>query len=604
MADELDPNVVVAQFIQQNLESISDIAKGIIKAGTNKVNLHLSSTYSKYLTTVLDKYSKVKSFLLRGEPVSLNNIYVPLHVVLNKQTVKSPSLGELAEISSHLILTGSAGSGKSMMMRHILLNSIIEKKKVPIFIELRQFNTIDLDLIALIIQVLNLNKFDLGSDYIDKALRAGHFVLLLDGYDEVDHSKRNVVRKNIIDLTKLYEKNTIIMTSRPDRELDGWQEYTVVQIDVLSLDQASDLIEKVPYDEDLKKKFLDDLKSNLFKKHTSFLSNPLLLSIMLLTYGQSANIPNKLNVFYNQAYEALFERHDALKGGYKRDRLTTLDIQDFGRIFSAFCLQAYDKRQFEFTKIQALEYIEKSTLISGITCIKEDFLKDLIQAVCLLVEEGLVYVYSHRSFQEYFTARFIADSPRDIQKKLINKYSKMSNTDSVLPLLYEIRPEIVVSHYLIPSLDKLFNAIGANENIDLNNYIKFMKLIFQAIIPHDKSCAFYLRSPNYNYYLISFIVENCLNLIGCRKEAYYKSNIEETDSIQKLLAKHSELASEHEISLSNYANSDELLRELGKKKIFYNLEFLRDLNKIRVALKQKVADEKMSLATILKRTNK
>jgi hypothetical protein len=55
---------------------------------------------------------------------------------------------------------------------------------------------------------------------------------------------------------------------------------------------------------------------------------------MLLSYGQSASIPNKISVFYNQAYEALFERHDVLKDGFRRKRLTPLDIQDFARVFA------------------------------------------------------------------------------------------------------------------------------------------------------------------------------------------------------------------------------------------------------------------------------
>lgn len=46
MGEELDPNVIVAQFLQQNIESFTGIAKGILKAGTDKVSLHLNRTYN------------------------------------------------------------------------------------------------------------------------------------------------------------------------------------------------------------------------------------------------------------------------------------------------------------------------------------------------------------------------------------------------------------------------------------------------------------------------------------------------------------------------------------------------------------------------------
>ncbi len=45
---------------------------------------------------------------------------------------------------------------------------------------------------------------------------------------------------------------------------------------------------------------------------------------MLLTYGQSLDIPNKLNIFYNQAYEVLFQRHDTLKGGFQRNKFNKI----------------------------------------------------------------------------------------------------------------------------------------------------------------------------------------------------------------------------------------------------------------------------------------
>src|SRR6185503_8614326 len=124
------------------------------------------------------------------------------------------------------------------------------------------------------------------------------------------------------------------------------------------LDQACELVQKLPFESEFTSKFLKDLRDTLFAKHNSFLSNPLLLSIMLLTYGQSADIPNKLNVFYNQAYEALFQRHDALKGAFQRDRSTGLDIQDFAKVFAAFSLQTYDKRVFQMSKTQAIDYLE------------------------------------------------------------------------------------------------------------------------------------------------------------------------------------------------------------------------------------------------------
>lgn len=598
MSDQLDPNAIAAKFIQQNIEGLLEIAENVLKGGTDKVRLHLDRTYKQYLSIVLEKYSKAKSFLLRGEPVPLYQFYIPLNLRFRSTLLSSPTLSDLQKISNFIIIAGSAGCGKSMMMRHLLLNSIVAKNKVPVFLELRQFNFTDTDLLGLIKQVLSLNKFNLDKNYVEKALAIGHFVFLLDGYDEVVNAKRSQVAINIHNFTKQYGNNTIILSSRPDRDLDGWQEFSLLQIQPLNLEQAYKLIEKVTYDEDLKKKFLDDLRKDLFKKHESFLSNPLLLSIMLLTYGQSANIPNKLNVFYNQAYEALFERHDALKCGYKRNRLTTLDIQDFARIFAAFCLQAYDKRQFEFDRMQALNYIEKSQHITGIKCGKDDYLKDLIQAVCLLVEEGLNIIYSHRSFQEYFTAKYIADARPDIQKKLIKKYSILSRNDNVFNLLYEIRPDVIEQQYLIPGIDLIFKTIGVKNTINKTHVMKYLEKAFSGISRHGDTFAFSGNDQSHLFVDLAFFALNhCGQYVDW--SGFHTDKKHDNTAVLKRFGHENGKKTIDRIIFDKYDRKKELLNDVLSSGAFLNVDMLVALKKIRKVLKQKAILEEENLEEIL-----
>ena len=90
-----------------------------------------------------------------------------------------------------------------------------------------------------------------------------------------------------------------------------------MRVQPLDLASAVELVRKLPFDDPVKERFVADLHGGLFKSHESFLSNPLLLSIMLLTYSDIAHIPTKLSIFYTQAYESLFQKHDALKGGFR-----------------------------------------------------------------------------------------------------------------------------------------------------------------------------------------------------------------------------------------------------------------------------------------------
>ena len=50
----------------------------------------------------------------------------------------------------------------------------------------------------------------------------------------------------------------------------------------------------------------------------------------------------------------------------------------------------------------------------------EDYLKDLRQVVCLIVEDGEIFRFSHRSFQTYFAACYTATLTDERQKKLFD----------------------------------------------------------------------------------------------------------------------------------------------------------------------------------------
>lgn len=137
------------------------------------------------------------------------------------------SIGSVESINRFAIIAGTGGSGKSMMMRHLLLNALNTTRRVPIFMELRELNQTPMSLKEFVQHTLRSNHFDLDNEYIDKALKAGHFLLLFDGFDEIVSSLRKRVSKELLDLTKFYENNMICVASRPDNEFAGWSGFTV-----------------------------------------------------------------------------------------------------------------------------------------------------------------------------------------------------------------------------------------------------------------------------------------------------------------------------------------------------------------------------------------
>jgi hypothetical protein len=247
------------------------------------------------------------------------------------------------------------------------------------------------------------------------------------------------------------------------------------------------LINKAPFDKGVKALFTKDLRERLFDRHESFVSNPLLLSIMLLTYKDAANIPHKLSTYYGQAFDSLFHRHDAWKGGFQRARRTELDVQEFGRAFSSFALMSYDRRQLSFTRSDALGLVDDARAASMLSFDGEAFLDDAIQAVCLLIEDGLEITFAHRSFQDYFVARFIQFSPPDHKVALLERFIPRVRSDDVIPLLFEMDRYIVEKHYVLPRLAQLREELGVLNGVQVQHLVRYMQHKYSEIVvaPYD-----------------------------------------------------------------------------------------------------------------------
>jgi hypothetical protein len=529
-----------AQAVLNFLPKAIKIGKSIWKKFDDSIEHTFRSVHYDYATSIINKYSKAKTFLIRSEPVDLYDFYIPASVNKpNDVRVEQVNLSKLKDISKRLIITGSGGSGKTILLRHLLLDALLNGHAFPIYIQLRNLNDDrDRNLMIEIKEVLNSNGFTLDDRYIEKSLEAGLFVLLLDGFDEVIFAKRSVLEREIKSFSSKYDCQ-VIVTSRADTSLQSWDDYSNVTISTLTLDEACALVEKIKFDEDIKTRFLSSLRDGLFVTHSFFLSNPLLLSIMLLTYGDSADIPKKLSSFYLQAFEALFHQHDALKSSFSRDRKTDLDLYEFSRLFAAFCIISYQQRAFTFVLSDALKFVKKAIDITALTRVSANgFLDDAKQAVCLIMEDGLGLSFVHRSFQEFFAAKFICDADERTQKLLIANLTSSGKSDvfrdSVIGLLHEMNPLLVEELFLIPRLAEFF-GFAAGKKVTQSFWLSKMKSMFDGLIFIEEDRRLWFRSKaqgdNLQSNLLSFVLYRYLDQSIWALE--HKRWIEQSEKFEK-----------------------------------------------------------------------
>lgn len=477
---ELDPNTIAAEVINKNIEHVGRILLGRAKNVADAARLRFGTPFHAYLRSVLTRYSTVKTLLHSHAPAPLYSLYVPLSVKSGKRLSAAVGIVSLESLNRNCLITGTGGCGKSTLMRHLFIDSIRHTRRIPIFVELRSLNDSKLTVETALCDMLTRHGFALEAPAFGRAMASGLFAIFLDGLDEALHETRNTIRDQIDQLTTTYPKNMYIISSRPSDEFLSWSAFSEFQVCPLAKEQAIELISRLPYEGDVKTSFIDALQSGLFEQQQSFASNPLLLTIMLLTYSSNAEVPAKRHLFYAQAFDALWNRHDATKGVFKRQRFTSLAMDDFIRVLSSVCAQSYMQHELEFSKSELISLIARARTLLCLKFDDEDYLNDLTTSVCIIVQDGLVFGFAHRSFQEYYTAVYFERASSKMRQKVWGELLARYDQDSVLPLLFEINQERVEEECLIPYLERIFNEIGIGTKIDDDTLLQF----FNAYVEH------------------------------------------------------------------------------------------------------------------------
>ena len=474
---------VAANVIEDSLKAAWEKVRKFFVDADAKDSIDYGDAYEEYLRNTRSKYSKIKTLIYRRVPKDLYSFYECIGVLCNRHTIDTGNVNNLLEVGNRIIITGTGGIGKSTLFKHLYLNVIENSCHIPVLLELRSFNNSDVKDISVfdaIYKNLVQNGFTLSEEYFEYSMKRGGYVILLDGFDEVNRDRVRAVAEGIRSVCNQYKDNYYIVSSRPSEGFIGWNDFIEMTALSLTKSQALSLIEKIEFDEGVKQSFYKELNDNLYEKYQSFASNPLLLTIMLLTYNDHAVFPEKLNDFYEQAFSTLFNMHDATKESYVRDIRCELGCEDFKTIFSYICFKSYFGGEFEFSESKLREHIQKAKeKFPNIKFSVDDYQEDLTLSVCMLVKEGLVFRFAHRSFQEYFAALYTCKLGDEIQKKLLGTWMKESNactTDSYLEMLFNMQGEKVNKLVFAPGIKeikKLYEEKGFT--------ISFLESFFEGI---------------------------------------------------------------------------------------------------------------------------
>ncbi len=435
---------------------------------------HIKSSFRDHLEASYNKCKRIKT-ILSDEPVDFMNIYIDQSFKVSDETVDQYAIAEMIRDGDSLCVIGTGGGGKSILMRYLWISMFVHSEgKIPVFLELRHLNNYTHKNIEdFIYHSIISSGSEISQKSFREALRQGEFIVFLDGFDEINYELRQDVDEKIIKLKENNPRLSIIVTSRPDERFVGWHQFSTVHVLPLTKDQSLELINKANFNEEYVEKLVSkiNVKKGLYESHKSFLSNPLLSYMMLVTISYSPDIPNSMYHFYDQAFEALYHRHDLTKGSYKRKFYSKLDKQSFIGLVSYFCFITYMKQSFEFKERELYEFASKAITVEECDVKAEELIQDLLESVCLLKKEGLEYSFTHRSFQEYFSARCVSSVASSNMEKVLFALSQRQS-DNVLKMVHQIHPNVFREKYVIPVGEK-FKDVFAEENLDIATLLLF-----------------------------------------------------------------------------------------------------------------------------------
>lgn len=412
----------------------------------NKYYIPTEEHFQEYLHRTYKKVSVINTLVFNNSQRLIQDIYLPLTVYDPDNKSKSVKIDgfprTISDEYGNILITDTAGMGKSTLMKRIFIDIVEKNTAIPIFIELRRLSK-EKTLISEIHDQLNSLTKEFDSTLMLELLSEGGFIIILDGYDEISFNEREPVTQDIQDFIVKASNNRFFITSRPEKALSSFGSFKEYRISNLKKKEAFELLRKYDHQGVVSSLLIKKLEEQELKNIEEFLINPLLVSLLFTAFEHKQVIPFKKHLFYRQVYDANFESHDLTKGeSYSHEKYSKLEIDDFHRVLRHIGFNCFKNQKIEFNKDELLKLISESkSFCAGLEFNVSDFLEDLISTVPLFTKDGNYIRWAHKSLQEYFSAQFIYLDSKEKQTTILKRiynHTYLEKFVNILDLYYDM----------------------------------------------------------------------------------------------------------------------------------------------------------------------
>ncbi|MBX9866982.1 MAG: NACHT domain-containing protein [Burkholderiales bacterium] len=402
-----------------------------------------------YAYSVYKSSETISTLIFSNQQVQTKEIFYPIKLEYQDPATKESCNASMHEFMDNLIpqftnilISDTAGMGKSTMVKWLALNQIENGVIIPLVIELKKIDKSH-SLIDEIMTLINPLDKELNNDAILELLQHGKFCIIFDGYDEIRSEHKETVTADILTLVNKASENQFILTSRPEESLSSFGSFKSFHIIPLKLDESFTMFKTFDKISGLciSETLIGDVQLN--PQVHEFLINPFLVSLLYKSYTYNKDIPLCKSTFYSDVFSALFKGHDLSKGSYRREKKSNLGFEDFKIILRQLAFDSFQKNIVSYSYdelIGLINQIKKKYLHLSFS--PDDFCDDLTQAVPLFIKDGNTLRWSHKSFLDYFTADFIVTSDKQVEILEAIYNSKVTRAMNILGFVYELNQSL------------------------------------------------------------------------------------------------------------------------------------------------------------------
>ncbi|MEH2105310.1 NACHT domain-containing protein [Nostoc sp.] len=328
---------------------------------------------------------------------------------------------EVVQRYSKLMVLGKPGAGKTTFLKYLAMQCIegrFQANRVPLFITLKDFAEAAKkpDILKFIVQLLSSCGVTHTSAAVEKLLKQGKALVLLDGLDEVREEDTKRVLRQIREFSDLFQTNQFVITCRIAAKEYTYQSFT--EVEMADFDEKQIAIFAQNWfqltDPVKSKRFIEKLKEN--KPIQELASSPLLLTLLCLVFGDSGDFPANRSELYQEGLDVLLKKWDAKRNIEREQVYKNLSLQRKEDLLSQIGLTTFEQKDYFFKQKTAEAYIadfirnlrNADTNPEILRLDSEAVLKSIEAQHGLLVERAKgIYSFSHLTFHEYFAAREI-----------------------------------------------------------------------------------------------------------------------------------------------------------------------------------------------------